>query len=149
MAAPERLITFEHDDTTYRLIFNNAARAVSEETLNMEFPEIGAKIDAVGIGPRLQAALLFGATRKYHRREIPNLGSAYALLDDLEEAGEEAQIDFMAALFAAFYGVEKQLWLDILNGVEPEEDEVPKEKPPPKKKSTKDESSDSETGTDS
>lgn len=149
MASPERLVSFDHEDTTYRLVFNNAARAVAEETLSMEWPEIGAKIDAVGIGPRLQAALLFGATRKYHRRELPNMPSAYVLLDGLEDAGEEEQVEFMAALLAAFYGVDKQVWLDILNGVEdePEEDEVPKEKPPPKKKSTKAEDSDSETGT--
>lgn len=152
MASPERLVSFDYEDTTYRLVFTNAARAVAENELNQEWPEIGAKIDAVGIGPRLQAALLFGATRKYHRRELPNMPSVYNLLDGLEDAGEEAQVEFMAALLAAFYGVDKQVWLDILNGVEDEpEDEAPDPKAadatPPKKKSTKAANSDSETGT--
>lgn len=73
MASPDKSVPFEFEDERYLLTFNNAGRAVAEETLSMEWPEIGAKIDAVGIGPRLQAALFLGATRKHHRRDFPNI----------------------------------------------------------------------------
>ena len=157
MASPDKSVPFTFEGERYLLVFNNMGRAVAEETLNMEWPEIGAKMDATGPGPRLQAALLFGATRKHHRRDFPNLPSVYNFLDRVDEAEEEEAIDYTAALMAAFYRGEKEVWRKILSGEDLEEEEAeeedPKEEPKKsrqrKKKSTNPESSDSETGTDS
>lgn len=153
MAKPDSYVAFEFEDERYMLVLNNAGRAVCEELLGMELPEIDAKINEFGIGPRLQAGLFFGATRKHHRRQFQSIGTVYEFLDEIEDAGEETQIDFLASLMSTLRGTDKGRWLKLLNGedIEDEEDneEAPKGKKSPKKKSTSPESSDSETGTDS
>lgn len=151
---PDKSVKFEFGDETYSLILNNAGRAFVESELDMELPEIDAKINEFGIGPRLQAGLFFGATRKHHRRQFQSIGAVYELLDEIEEAGEETQIDFLASLMSTLRGTDKERWVKLLNGedIEDEEDneEAPKGKTKsPKKKSTKAESSDAEPGTDS
>lgn len=100
--------------------------------------------------PTVLTAILWGATRKYSSRTLLQPARADEIMDAMDSADEETVLDFSAAIIACFYGMEKQEWLDILNGevpdeedpeeAEPEEgdDEDPKESPgPPTKKSSR------------
>lgn len=108
--------------------------------------------------PTVLTAILWGATRKYSSRTLLQPARADEIMDAMDSAGEETVLDFSAAIIACFYGMEKQEWLDILNGEVPDEeepneskedgDEDPKEspKPPTKKSSRKPTPSRSEAG---
>ena len=155
MASPDKSVPFTFEDETYLLAFNNMARATVEDTLDKEWPEIAEKIDAGNLGVRIQAALLFGATRKHHRRDFLNLPSVYQFLDRINNSEEDDGEDYLAALYAVTSNGDKEFWRKILAGEDLEEEEeeageeAPKEKPQRKKKSTSPESSSSKTGTDS
>ncbi len=128
MPNPDRHeITFELGEGSgakrYLLTFNNAGRRAAEDALDMEWPEIGETIDESGPGSRIQSALLFGASRKYHRRDVPNMAAVDALMDKVEDADEETQVEFLAVLMALFFRSDKETWIKILNGEPPEEEE--------------------------
>lgn len=99
MAEPDKYVSFTIEDEKFMLVFDNRGRAVTEQI-------VGA-VDSFGLGPRMEAVLLFGATRKHHRTELVNIESVYNLLDRIEDASQEEQRDQVAALFAAMYGIKK------------------------------------------
>ena len=161
MANPDRHeIQFKLEDKRYLLTFNNEGKRIAEEVIGMGWPAISEVIDREGLGFRLQTGLFFGASRKYHRRDFPNLAAVDTLLDTLEDADEETQTDFIATLIALFLRDSKEEWVKRLNGELPdgepepdfgdgtpaeeadaepgpsdEDDSGPKEKPPAKKPS--------------
>lgn len=121
MPNPDRHeITFELGEGSgakrYLLTFNNAGRRAAEDTLGMEWPEIGEKINESGPGYRIQSGLFFGATRKYHRRDVPNMAAVDAVMDKVEDSDEETVTDFLATLMALFFQGEKETWRKILSG---------------------------------
>ncbi len=126
MPNPDRHeITFELGEKRYLLTFNNAGRRAAEDTLGMEWPEIGEKINESGPGYRIQSGLFFGATRKYHRRDVPNMAAVDAVMDKVEDSDEETVTDFLATLMALFFQGEKETWRKILEGSDPDEEEEP------------------------
>ena len=154
MASPDRYTSFEYDDEKYMLVFNNAGKAAVEDMLGQEWPQIMQTINTVGMGARIQAALLFGATRKHHRRQIQQLFQVYELLDELEEAEEEADgdgpdTDCVISLLAAMRGVKKEDVRKMIDGEYEEDEDAPKDTKEKSKKGGKQKESRSETGTDS
>lgn len=117
-------LTFELGKKRYLLTFNNAGRRAAEDTLGMEWPEIGEKINESGPGYRIQTGLLFGATRKYHRRDVPNMAAVDAIMDRIEDSDEETLTDFVATLMALFFRGKKDVWLKIITGEELDEEEA-------------------------
>ena len=73
--------------------------------------------------PTVLTAILWGGTRRYSSRKLLTPDQADALMDRLDDADTETVLDVSAALIACFYGMEKQEWLDILNGEMPDEEE--------------------------
>lgn len=156
MASPdEKITTFTFEGKTYKLCLNNAAKRSAEKFADMSMSDMAVEMNKNPLGsPTVLTALLWGATRKYSSRTLLQPARADEIMDAMDSAGEETVLDFSAAIIACFYGMEKQEWLDILNGEVPDEeepeeaeseeggergsDEDPKESPePPTKKSSR------------
>ena len=132
MPNPDRHeVPFELDGKRYLLTFNNAGRRAAEDQLGMEWPQIGEKINESGPGYRIQSALFFGATRKYHRRDVPHIGMVDEVMDKVEDSDEDTVTDFVASLMACFFRGEKETWRKILMGepLEEPEDEPTEDEP--------------------
>jgi hypothetical protein len=109
-------IPFRLGEKQYLLTFNNEGKRVAEDVIGMGWPKIGETIDREGMGFKLQTGLFFGASRKYHRRDFPNIATVDALLDKLEEADDETQTEFVATLIALYLRDKKEEWVKRLNG---------------------------------
>lgn len=96
-------------DFTFKL--TNAGRRSMEEITGLTYAELNARIGQGRIGMTETTALLFGATRKFHARRIPNLQAADEFMDALMEKMEDADeedgetgdylVDLQVALLAA------------------------------------------------
>lgn len=107
MASPDRYTSCVVDDEKYLFTLNHEGRWAAEDLLDKEWPEIAYAYDTGRLGTRVQAAVVFALTRKHHRRELPGAPAVLRLLEKVEEADEETQLDFMAALDAAMTGRKK------------------------------------------
>lgn len=90
---------------TYILVFTTAGMVAAEDTLDVEQSEIQYRLETGRVGARLIRALLFGATRKYHRQTFRSPDEVGAFLDRLEEESEDYDGDtekLSVALMAAF-----------------------------------------------
>lgn len=125
MASPdEKTTSFQFEGKTYRLHLGNAGKRAAEEFAKMSMSDMAVRMNENPLGsPTVLTALLWGATRKYSSRTLLHPSRADEIMDAMDDADEEAVMDFSAAIIACFYGMEKQEWLDILSGDLPEEDE--------------------------
>ena len=125
MANPdEKTITFEFEEKKYRLHFNNAGKRAAEKFADMSMSDMAVEMGKNPLGsPTVLTAILWGGTRKYSSRKLLTPDQADALMDRLDSADTETVLDVSAALIACFYDMDKQEWLDILNGEMPDEEE--------------------------
>lgn len=87
------------------LVFTNAGMRAAEDMLDIEQSEILFRMNTGKVGARLMTALIFGATRKYHRQKFPSLGDVDDFMDRLEDESEDYDEDaknLSVALIAAF-----------------------------------------------
>ena len=153
MANPERgEVDYSYETTdkngnpiqkTLTLKFSNAGRRATEDMLGMESGEIVQNLGKAGPGDRIKTGLFFGATRKHHARDFPNVFAVDEFMDefveakeDAEEAAEGAALDMefelIASLLAAYQRTDKKVLLKRyrvaagLDEEEPSEEEVPK-----------------------
>lgn len=137
MANPDRgEVDYYFEDKHYTLKFSNAGRRVAEAELNMEAPEITRKLSTGG-GARILTALFYGATRKFHARDFPNMAFCDQHMDAIEDAGQEAAIELYISVAAAYLRVDKADLKRQILGEEPDDEaseELPKEEPKNEKK---------------
>ncbi len=137
MANPERNeVDFSFGDNSYTFKFSNAGRRELESQLDMEMPAINEKLAAGQIGPRILSALVFGATRKYHGRQFPNMTAVDNLLDSIEDADEDADgapnaTELFLSVASAFLGVDKKTLSERMGKAE-EAPKAPETKTPKK-----------------
>ena len=153
MANPdEKTVSFEFEGKKYRLHWNNAAKRVAEKFADMSMSDMAVEMSKNPLGsPTVLTAILWGGTRRYASRKLLTPDAADALMDRLDDAETETVLDVSAALIACFYGMEKQEWLDILNGEMPdeeEEDEDPDEEDPDEEREDEADGSPGEAGED-
>lgn len=141
MSNPDRQpVLFEFDDTTYRLLLNNAARRNAEKAAGMSWPEIVegffAESEAGFSAPSYTAlsAIFYGATRKLSSRRVKTLADVDDLMDALEDyedpGGADAELtksrELFVCLVAVVTGRTKEELLEPPEE-EPEEPEEPEE----------------------
>lgn len=110
-------------DEKYLFTLNHEGRWAAEDMLNREWPDIVYQYNVNNAGTRVQTAIIFALTRKHHTRELPNPRSVMKLLDVFDDATEEEQVDFSAALHAALTGVPKKELIEEYEKDKAEEDE--------------------------
>lgn len=124
------------------LKFSNAGRRAAEDMLDMESGEIMQNLGKVGPGDRIKTALFFGATRKHHARDFPNVFAVDNFMDDFADAKEDAEeasegaaldmeLELIASLLAAYQRTDKKGLLKRFRGelgADEPEDEGPKAK---------------------
>lgn len=140
------LVLFEHDENLdtrrFTLKFSNGGIREMEDLLDMERSEIDGRLNQGKYGPRLMTGLFFGATRKFHRYDLPVVESVDELFDsiddDAEDPGRET-VKLSAALTAAWTGANPDDVEARLMGEEPPSKENPDgdEKPEGEKKAPK------------
>lgn len=103
------LVLFEDDPNLerrhYTLKFSNSGHREMEDFLDIEQSEVLARINTGRIGRRLISALLYGATRKFHRRDFPSIADVDDLMDEIDDDAEDADKETQAlaiALIAAY-----------------------------------------------
>lgn len=127
-----KFATADGEDRHYTFKFSNAGRRAMEDALGMEAPEINMKLDTGQVGPRVLSALLFGATRKFHARQLPSMNAIDALMDAIDEADEEVEGDtpngteLFLAIASAYLRVDKKELRERMEGGAPPEEEDPK-----------------------
>ena len=132
MANPHKgEVDFSFNDKNYTLKFTNSGRVAAETELDMEAPEINAKMDKGGPGPRIVSALFFGATRKFHLRDFPNMQAVHAFMDEIEEADDDIEeaddkhyLDLIISLMAAYMRTSKKELQDRMKGVTDEDEDT-------------------------
>lgn len=110
-------------DEKYLFTLNHEGRWAAEDMLNREWPDIVYQYNVNNAGTRVQTAIIFALTRKHHTRELPNPRSVMKLLDKFDDAPEEEQVDFSAALHAALTGVPKKELIEEYEKNRDEEEE--------------------------
>lgn len=105
---PDKLNTCVLGDEKYLFTLNHEGRWAAEDMLNREWPDIVYQYNVNNAGTRVQTAIIFALTRKHHAKELPNPRFVMKLLDKFDDAPEEEQVDFSAALHAALTGVPKK-----------------------------------------
>lgn len=80
---------------------NNAGRRAMENFLDLEYPEVEAKLRQGILGSRIMTGLFMAATRKHHVREFPTVQSCDEFMDAMDDADDELQVEFNVALLAA------------------------------------------------
>lgn len=143
------LVLFEDDpnlDTRrYTLKFSNSGHREMEDFLDIEQSEVMARIDTGRVGARILTALLFGATRKFHRRELPSIVDIDELMDtiadDAEDFGKESRALSVALIAAYTRSNPSDIEAQILgeepasrNGSNGASEEVPKDQDKPTRK---------------
>jgi hypothetical protein len=117
------------DERRFVLKFNNQAKVGVEQHLGMARGQILQQfVQSGGEADQIRHALFFHGTRKHHQKELKTPNAVYAVLDDLDEAMDEAddggramRQDLMASLMAAYTRSDKAELLSMLQG-EPDED---------------------------
>jgi len=84
----------------YRLKFNNAGRKALESEAGMSQPEIDFALATGKVGPTLLSAMLWGATRMFHSRQVRSTALVDTIMDQAEEV--EAMEDLSLSLIAAY-----------------------------------------------
>ena len=120
------------------LKFSNAGRRAAEDMLDMESGQIMENLGKTGPGDRIKTALFFGATRKHHARDFPNVFAVDNFMDDFTDAKEDAEeasegsaldmeFDLIASLLAAYQRTDKKVLLKRFKGeLDDAEEEAPK-----------------------
>lgn len=86
------LTLFEDDADrrrTLTLRFTNGGHREMEGLLGMEQSEIEGRINTGRIGARITTGLLFGATRRYHRRDLPSVFEIDELFDEIDDYADD------------------------------------------------------------
>ncbi len=95
-------IRFDKDRTDrFVLKFSNAGHRAMEDFLNMESPEIIARITTGRIGARMITGLFYGATRKFHREDFPFVSDVDDYMDEIDEEAEEDEGERAQGIFSA------------------------------------------------
>jgi hypothetical protein len=130
MAQPDKYASCVLGDEKFMFVLNHEGRWAAEDLLDKEWPEIAFAYDRGLLGTRIQTAVVFAITRRHHGRELPDRRAVMRLLERVEEADEDEQIDFTAAMHAAMTGRPKKEVLEDFRraereaeGEEPDEDE--------------------------
>lgn len=128
------LVLFEDDEQLdtrrFTLKFSNGGVREMEDLLDMERSEIDERLNSNKFGSRLMTGLLFAATRKFHRRELPVVESIDDLFDAIDDDAEDPEretIKLSAAVSAAWTGANPDEIEARLMGVEPPDKEDPGE----------------------
>lgn len=133
MANPdEKIVSFEFEEKTYRLTFNNAGKREAEKFAGMSMGDMGAQMARNVLGSTtVLTAILWGASRKYSSRKILTPDAADALMDKVDAAEIDVTRGVTAALIACFTGEDKEEWVKNLTPDEDPEDEDLDEGPEP------------------
>lgn len=124
MANPHRgEVDYYFGEKHYILKFSNQGHCVTEEWLGLDGPEILSRLSTPG--PRILTGILFGATRKYHARDLPNIMFCHNFMDEVREAGAEEYDDLRTSLAAAYLGIGKEELIRRMSPPTPEEDSEP------------------------
>jgi hypothetical protein len=114
MVSPERpIVSYKLNGNTYRLFVNNAAKRYAEEVANQPWPTIVSRMfpddPDQDFAPSYTslAAVLWGATRKFHRRDLPDIEAIDELVDQIDESAEDAA-ELFTCMGAAIRGLTKQ-----------------------------------------
>ena len=122
------------------LKFSNAGRRAAEDMLDMESGQIMENLGKTGPGDRIKTALFFGATRKHHARDFPNVFAVDNFMDDFTDAKEDAEeasegsaldmeLELIASLLAAYQRKDKKVLLKMFKGELDASDEAEEEAP--------------------
>lgn len=125
MANPTRgEVDYVFDGKHYTFKFGNAGKRATEDMLDMESSDIMRKLDAPG--DRIKTALFFGATRKHHLRDFPNLGMVDRFMDDITDAkddcetpeeAQEIEVELLSSLYAAYLREDKSKFQEMLRAM--------------------------------
>ena len=140
MANPQRgEVDYEFDGKHYVFKFSNAGRRATEDMLGMEAGEINQKMGVAG--DRIKTGLFWGATRKHHTRDFPNITAVDNFLDDFADAKAEAddggdglEIDLVTSLLAAYLRQDKKVLMGQIEGEADEDEEEASGEEAPKAK---------------
>lgn len=122
----------------YTFKFSNRGKVETETQAEMSRQEILRSLDT-GFSDKVRTALFWGATRKFHARDFPNVAMVDGFYDDFDDAiaeaedgGWELQQELVSALMAAFLRADKNEFKRRMQGEAPaeeEEEEAPKATP--------------------
>jgi hypothetical protein len=90
---------------TFILKYTNSGHRAMEDFLGMEDSEIVERINTGRLGTRLVTGLFWGATRKFHRTEFPDINSVDEYMDEIDDESDqqdEAAKNIIVALVAAY-----------------------------------------------
>lgn len=117
MVSPDRpIVAYKLNGTTYRLFVNNAAKRYAEEVADQPWPTIINRMfpddpdEEFAPSYTSLAAVLWGATRKFHRRDVPSIEEVDEIIDEIDESAEDAA-ELFTCLGAAIRGVTKEALL--------------------------------------
>lgn len=103
------------------------------------------KVMSGQLSHRILTALMWGATRRNHRRDLPDLASIHDLLDDIEDEYEDAEGGEMMdkviiPLMSAYLRQSPERMKKMMRGESPEEDseENPTERANPERDTERD-----------
>ncbi len=126
---------------TYTLQFSNAGHRASEDFLGETGDLLQERVGNGRLGHRVLTALMWGATRKNHRRDLPEVDDIDDLMDDLNEenegddTGEKALQNFVLPLMAAYTRRAPEELDRMMKGEEPSTNgEAPKDQDKPARK---------------
>lgn len=133
MANPERGevgldVPFTDDRTDHFILkFTNSGHRAMEDFLNMESSEIVWRINSGRLGARLVTGMFWGATRKFHRNEFPDVDSVDDYMDEIDDEAENQDAAAQKMLIALIAAYTKSNPSDIETALMGEEaDEAPK-----------------------
>lgn len=129
MGNPSRERQIRVEDDVYTIVFNNAGLRAAEDMLGEGGNALRQHVNTMQISDRIETALLWGATRKFHARDVRDIDDVDQLKDRIndyyeEEDDEDAVIDnYMAPLIACYLRVSNAYIGALMKGEEPEVDE--------------------------
>lgn len=127
-------IKFDKDRTDHFILkFTNSGHRAMEDFLGVESSEIIWRINTGRLGARIITGLFYGATRKFHRNEFPDIDSIDAYMDEIDDEAEEQDEAAQSMLIALIAAYTKSNPSDIEAALMGEEEEAPKGRQPAKK----------------
>lgn len=107
-----QIVKHEHnievDGKIYRLRFSNRGLRDAEDFMGQSGEYIQSMLERGVVDQRLTTGLLFGATRKNHKEDLPSIEHIDDLMDDIsdeyedDETGEKMRNGFIIPLMAAY-----------------------------------------------